>query len=79
MINLTDIDSIKVIQSNLCTLPIGDKENMKVMEQLCGWVDFNDTEPNTVLIKNGKRSILATIKTLLECTPEQIVALTKEQ
>lgn len=79
MINLADIDSVKAIQSNLRTLPIGDKENMKVMEELCGWVDFNDTEPNIVLIKNGKRSILATIKTLLECTPDQIVALTRSE
>ena len=78
MINLSDIDTVKAIQSNLRSLPIGDKENMKVLEQLCGWVDFLDTDPNIVLIKNGKRSILATIKTLLECTPDQIVALTKE-
>lgn len=76
--NLADIDSVKAIQSNLRNLPIGDKENMKVMEELCGWVDFGDIDPNLVLIKNGKRSILATIKTLLDCTPEQIVALTKE-
>lgn len=79
MINLSDIEAVKVIQSNLSTLPIGDKENMKVMEELCGWVDFGDTDPNIVLIKNGKRSILATIKTLLECTPEQIVALTRSE
>ena len=79
MINLSDIDSVKAIQSNLRSLPIGDKENMKILEQLCGWVDFNDTDPNIILIKNGKRSILATIKTLIECTPDQIVALTRSE
>ena len=79
MINLSDLDSVKAIQSNLRTLPIGDKENMKVMEELCGWVDFAETDTNILLIKNGKRQILATIKTLLECTADQIVALTRSE
>ena len=81
MIDMSDIDQVKALQSDL-RVTIGSDQGkfvMKWLEELCGWYDFHDIEPNLLLIKHGKRSVLATIKTLLECSPEQIVALTKEQ
>jgi len=51
---------------------------MKFLEQICGWYDFSEVEKDRILIAHGKRQVLATIKTLLDSTPEQIVALTKE-
>ena len=80
MINLKNIDDVKALQSNLrasLDTPPG-KEVISFLEEICGWYDFSETDPNLILIKHGKRSVLATIKTLLECNPEQIVALTKE-
>lgn len=81
MINLSDIEQVKVLKSNLrATFETGaGLETLKFLEQLCGWYDFHDIDPNVVLIKHGKRQVLATIKTLLDSTPEQVVALTKEQ
>lgn len=81
MINLTNIDDVKGLQSNLRAslgTPQG-KEVIKFLEEICGWYDFAEVDPNMILIKHGKRQVLATIKTLLDCTPDQIVALTKEQ
>jgi len=78
LINLNDLKDVKALKSNLracLEVPAGSKEVMSFLEQLCGWYDFQDTDTNTILIKQGKRQVLATIKTLLKLTPEQIVAL----
>lgn len=80
MIDLKNIDEVKTLQSNL-RASLGTSQGLEViawLEQLCGWYDFNDIEPNLLLIKHGKRSVLATIKTLLELTPDQIVAIANQ-
>lgn len=81
MINLTDINYVKVLKSNLRASLDTDagKEVIKALEEICGWYDFREYDPNKVLISHGKRQVLATIKTLLNLTPEQIVALAEEQ
>ena len=80
MINLENIEDVKMLQSNLRASLGTDagKEVIVFLEQICGWYDFRETDTNRILINHGKRGILATIKTLLECTPEQIVQITKE-
>lgn len=81
MTDLKNLDDIKALQSNMrvsLDTPAG-KEVIKFLEEICGWYDFAETDPNMILIKHGKRQVLATIKTLLKLTPEQIVAITKEQ
>lgn len=81
MIDLTNLDEVRGLQSNLrATLdtPAG-KEVIKFLEELCGWYDFIETDPDTILIKHGKRQVLATIKTLLKLTPEQIVAFIEKE
>lgn len=81
MRNLSNIEDVKALQSDLKSSlgsPAG-QEVMKFLEDLCGWYDFNDIDPNIIVMKNGKRQVLATIKTLLKCKPEEIVALNKEQ
>ena len=80
--NLADINEVKILQSNLRASLETDqgKEVMKWLEELCGWYDLGDTQTEIVLNKNGRRQVLATVKTLLECTAEQIVAVaTKEE
>ena len=77
MINLRLLDDVKTLQSNMRAslgTPHG-KEVITFLEGICGWYDFSEVDPNIILIKHGKRQVLATIKTLLECTPEQIVAV----
>src|SRR3990167_417647 len=81
MIDLRNIDDVKALQSNLrasLDTPQG-KEVVKWLEEICGWYDFSETDPNMILIKHGKRGVLATIKTLLKLSPEQIVALTNKE
>ena len=80
MIDLTKIEDVRALQSYARVLfdtPSG-KEFMNFLEQICGWYQFNEIETNQVLIANGKRQILATIKTLLEHSPEQIVAVANQ-
>lgn len=81
MTNLKDTGEVKALQSNLrasLDTPQG-KEVIAFLEQICGWYDFYETDPNMILIKHGKRAVLATIKTLLEYNPDQIVAIAKKE
>ena len=81
MIDLENIDDVKALQSNLrasLDTPQG-KEVIAFLEDICGWYDFSEIDPNMILIKHGKRQVLATIKTLLNLTPDQIVALTNKE
>ena len=78
---LSAIDEVRALKNNLrgCFETGGGLELMKFMESLCGWYDFNEVDPNMILIKHGKRQVLATIKTILNSTPEQIVAMANQR
>ena len=79
-IDLTDIDYVKALQSNIrATLdtPQG-MEVMQFLESLCGWYDFSETHPDLIMIKNGKRQVLATLKTLMRVPAEQIVLIANQ-
>jgi len=81
--NLTDIAYVKELQSNLrvsLDTPAG-KEVMKFLEASCGWYQsvFDPVNRDMCLVNDGKRQVLATLKTLMELTPEQIVAWAKEK
>ena len=81
MTDLKSIVAVKALQSNLrasLDMPQG-KEVIVFLEEICGWYDFEETDPNMILIKHGKRAVLATIKTLLELTPDQIVAVAQQK
>lgn len=74
MIDLTNIKDVKGLQSNLHAVfdgPAG-KEAMKFLEHICGWYDFAETDPDVICNLNGRRQVLATIKTLLEHPAEQV-------
>lgn len=79
MINLADIKDVQALQASLRAVFDGPqgKEVIKFLEQIAGWYDFSSTEPNEILIAHGKRQVLATIKTLLDHNPEQIVQIAK--
>jgi len=83
MSRLTDIDYIKGLQSNLRIMfstPQG-KEVMKFLEESCGWYQsvFDPVNRDLTLINDGRRQVVATIKTLIEYPAEQIVALAKSK
>lgn len=76
MIDLKNIEDVKGIKANLRSTLETDagKEVIKYLDELCGWYDFSETDPNLILINTGKRQVLATIKTLIRLTADQIVA-----
>lgn len=59
------------------------KEVIRFLEQTCGWYDsvFDNENRDYILVKAGRREVLATIKTLTKLSAEEIVqmATTKEQ
>lgn len=81
MTSLTNIEYVKALKGNLRASLDTDagKEVIKFLDDLCGWYDFAETDTNRILLAHGKRQVLATIKTLLYLTPEQIVAIAKER
>lgn len=81
MIDLRNIEDVKALQSNLqATLATEPgKEVVKFLEEICGWYEFSETDVNKILMGHGKRQVLATIKSLLELTPEQVVAYVNQR
>lgn len=83
MITLRDTDYIKALQSNLRSVfdtPAG-KEVMKFLEDAVGYDQsiFDPVNRDLILINDGKRQVVATIKTLLKLSAEQIYALAKQK
>lgn len=79
--NMTDVDFVAGLKSNMHAVfdtPSG-KEVMKYLEVSCGWYKsvFDPQDPNMTLINDGKRQVIATIKTILELNPHQLVELAK--
>lgn len=81
MIDLSSVEDVRALQSNLRVVfgTEQGKEVMTFLEQLCGWFDFEQIETNMILIGHGRRQVLATIKTLLDKKPDEIVALSHKE
>lgn len=83
MNKMTDIEYVKALQGNLRMVfdsPAG-KEVMRFLEESCGWYQsiFDPTNRDMTLINDGRRQVVATIKTLLEFPAEQIAAIAKSK
>ena len=83
MIDYTDKNQISSLKSNMHAVfdtPQG-KEVMAFLEQSCGWYQsiFDPSTPELTLINDGKRQVIATIKTILTLSPEQITILAKQK
>ena len=81
--NLTNIDEVKALQSNIHATfdsPQG-KEVLNFLKVSCGWYEsvFDVVDKDRILINAGRREVVATILTLLEASAESIVALTKSK
>ena len=82
MIDLKDKRKVKELKSNLHATfdsPQG-KETMKCLEQLGGWTPtvFDSMDTNDIIARDANRRLLGTIKTILTCSDEQIVALARQ-
>lgn len=82
MNKLTDIRYVKDLQSNLrasLDTPAG-KEVMRFMESIGGWTPtiFDSLDTNEVIARDATRRLIGTLKSLLELSPEQVVAIAKE-
>ena len=77
MTDLTSVEQVRTLQTHLRTVfdSVQGKEAMNFLEELCGWYDFNESNPDLILIKHGKRQVVATIKTLLKYSADEIVAI----
>lgn len=83
MTDMRDIEQVRALQSNLRATfdtPHG-KEAMKFMQELGSWFPsvFDSMETNAIIARDANRRLLGTVRTLLDLSPEQIVAVaTKE-
>lgn len=76
------LEEAKALKSNMHATfdtPQG-KEVIMFLERRCCWYDsvFNPTSPDMTLIAAGRREVLATIKTILGSTAEQLVQLEED-
>jgi hypothetical protein len=83
MNSLTDKAYVAGLKSNFHATfdsPQG-KEVMRFLEQTCCWYQsiLVPSNPDLTLINDGKRQVVATIKTILELSPEQIVNLAEQK
>jgi hypothetical protein len=81
--NMTSYEDVKGLKANLHAVfdTAQGKEVMRYLEVACGWYHsvYSPQNPEMTLINDGKRQVLATIKTILELSPEQIVTLAKQK
>lgn len=79
---MTDIGYVKGLQSNIHATfgtPQG-QEVIKFLERTCYWYQTEIGENrDATLVNVGKRQVLATIKTLMELSADQVVALAKQE
>ena len=78
MTNLADIEEVKVLKSDFDAClkhPQGDNV-IAFLESVCNWYPLvgDSSETNDVIARDARRQVLATIKTFLKCSPEQIQA-----
>lgn len=83
MNQMTDPNYVKALKSNFHATfesPQG-QEVLKFLEQTCCWYRsvWSPDQPDMTLINDGKRQVVATIKTILELSPDQIISLAKQK
>ena len=79
MVDMKDLAQAKRLKQDIHLVfdtPQG-KDVLKWMQELGGWYPtvWDSMETNEIIARDGNRRLLGTIRTILELTPEQIVAL----
>lgn len=80
---MKNIDEVKALKSNLHVTfdsPSG-KEAMKFMQDLGGWFPsvFDSMDTNAIIARDANRRLLGTVRTILDLSAEQIVALANKE
>jgi hypothetical protein len=83
MIDMTSILEVKKLKQDLHLVfdtPQG-KDVLKFMQELGGWYPtvWDSMETNSIIARDANRKLLGTIRTILELSPEQIVALANKE
>ena len=80
---MTDLNDVKALQSNLHATFDGPQgqEVMRWLEDIVGYDAsvFDPLSKENTWIQDGKRQVVATIKTLLKHKAEDIVSLAKQK
>lgn len=73
------LDEIRVLKQCMHTTFDSDsgQEVMKFLEKIGSWTPnvYDSIETNEIIARDANRRLIGTIKTFLELTPEQILAL----
>lgn len=83
MIDLKDINQVKRLKGNIHFLfdsPQG-KEVMEFLEEACGWYEsvFSNVDRDLILINDGKRQVVATLKSMMRLSPDEIIRMVKSK
>lgn len=83
MVNFKDVNSVRKLKANIDFIfntPQG-KEVMEYLEEACGWYEsvWDINNRDLTLINDGKRQVIATIKTILRLSPQEIVDVVKSK
>lgn len=73
------LDEAKALKSNVCATfeSRPGQEAMLFIEKIGSWYPtvFDAGDTNSVIARDANRRLIGSIKTVMECSPEQIVAL----
>ncbi len=83
MIDLTDLAQAKAIKQDIefmFNTPQG-KNVMEFMKQIGGWWPnaFDSNETNEIIARDANRRLIGTLRTMMDLSPEQIVALANKE
>jgi len=83
MSKLIDRSYVKVLKEDIIFIfgtPQG-KELMNFLEESCGWYSsvWDAQNRDLTLINDGKRQVVATIKSIMKLSPDEIVAMVKQK
>lgn len=76
MSNPIEVKKLKQDIHQVFDTPQG-KDVLKFMQEISGWFPsvFDSMETNEIIARDANRRLLGTIRTILDLSPEQIVAL----
>lgn len=79
MIKVESVEDFKRLkqQCHTCFEHKAGEEWLEFMEAICNWypLPVDSSETNDIVARDARRQVLATIKTFLKCSPEELHAL----
>lgn len=78
--NVQEVKGLKQDLDQVFNTPQG-KNVLKFMQELGGWYPtvWDSRDTNDIIYRDANRQLLGTIRTILDLSPEQIVALAAKQ